>query len=290
MIRQKSPGNRQPVESRPAELIVVTPEAGQRQRLAQDLWRWRELFLALVRRDLRVRYKQTAIGAAWAVLQPLAMMAVFTVVFGYLARLPTGGIPYPVLVYPALLLWQLTSRALNEASASVVNNQALITKVYFPRIVLPISVIVSALVDFVVALALLFPLLAYFGLGIDWKVALAPVFILLGLLTAAGPAMWLAALHVRYRDVRHMLPLITQIWFFASPIFYPISLVPEAYRTVYSMNPMVGVIEGFRWTLIEGYPPPGWPAVAVSVVVAMLVLITGLRYFRRTEASFADEV
>ena len=275
---------------RSKSLTVITPSHSGRRSLLADLLEYRELIYALVSRDLRVRYKQTVIGAAWAVVQPLALMVVITVFFGYLGRFPSDGIPYPIFAYCALLPWLLFARSLFSGSTSVVANGALVQKIYFPRVILPGVVIASGLVDFAVALVALFVLMAYYGMTLTVAVFLAPVFVLLAVATALGVSLFFAALDVRYRDVRHLLPLVTQVWMFASPIIYPASVVPEAFRPFYGLNPMVGVIEGFRWTLLPGAPPPDWSMLAVSTCAIVALLVGGYSYFSRAEPTFADRL
>ena len=270
--------------------IVIAPEGGSQRRLGRELWSFRELFLALVGRDLAVRYKQTLIGALWVILQPLALMLVFTVFFGYLGRFSSDGLPYPLFAVCGLLPWQLFARALNEGSLSVVANGALVQKVYFPRIILPATVLVSALVDFAVAFVVVLALMAYYGIAPTTTSLLAPLLVALALATSLGISLFFAALYVRFRDIRHVLPLVTQIWFFASPVFYSPAIVPENYRTLYGLNPMVGVIEGFRWALLPGSRPPDWSMVAVSAVTALVLFWAGLAYFRRHEPTFADRI
>ncbi len=275
---------------RSKSITVIMPNQGGGSSLLADILEYRELFYALVLRDLRVRYKQTVVGAAWAVLQPLALMLVITIFFGYLGRFPSDGIPYPLFVLCGLLPWQLFARALNDGSVSVVANAALVQKVYFPRIVLPGAVIVSGLADFAVAFLVLVGLMAYYGVTVGAPVLLVPLMVVLVIATSLGIAIFLAALYVRFRDVRHILPLMTQVWFFASPVIYPSSLVPEAYRTIYGLNPMVGVIEGFRWALLPAARTPDWPMLALSSGTALLLLLGGLAYFRRAEGTFADRM
>jgi len=270
--------------------VVIAPEGCSRRRLGHELWSFRGLFLALVGRDLGVRYKQTLVGALWVVLQPVALMLVFTVFFGYLGRFSSDGLPYPVFALCGLLPWQLFARALNEGSVSVVANGGLVQKVYFPRILLPATVVVSALVDFAVAFVAVIALMAYYGIALTATSLLAPLLVALAIATSLGISLFFAALYVRFRDIRHVLPVLTQVWFFASPVFYSPSIVPDGYRTVYGLNPMVGVIEGFRWALLPGARPPDWSMVAVSAVMALLLLGIGLAYFRRHEATFADRL
>ena len=254
----------------------------------RELWDYRELLYILMWRDIKVRYKQTVLGAAWAILQPLVAMLVFTFVLGKLAHVPSDGIPYPVFAYSGLLLWQFFSRALTEASLSLVVNERVITKVYFPRLLVPSSVVLAGLMDFVIAFVLLLGLMALYGLGISWTVLLAPFFVLLAMAAALGVSFWLSALDVKYRDVRYTLPFLTQIWLFATPVVYPSSLVPEWLRPWYGLNPMVGVVEGFRWSLLGGVTAPNVAMICVSTAAVGVVLAGGILYFRAMEQTLAD--
>ena len=254
-----------------------------------ELWAYRELLYFLVWREVKVRYKQTVLGVAWAIVQPFFTMVVFSVCFGRFAKMPSDGLPYPVFTYCALLPWQLFAFALNESSNSVVANQRLISKVYFPRLMMPIATVGVGLVDFAVASAVLGAMMAYYGIVPGLAVLTVPVWVLLAVLTALGAGLWLSALNVKYRDVRYTLAFLTQIWLFATPIIYPSSSVPAAWRPIYALNPMVGVIEGFRWALLGGPTAPGLTT-AVSVGTVSLLLVGGLFYFRRMERTFADVV
>ncbi|MBI3457055.1 MAG: ABC transporter permease [Candidatus Rokubacteria bacterium] len=240
-------------------------------------------------RDIKVRYKQTVLGAAWAILQPFLTMVVFTVFFGRLAGIPSDGLPYPVFAYCALLPWQLFAHALSDASNSVVGNQNLITKVYFPRLVIPLAATLAGLVDFGVAFVVLVGMLLYYGIAPTVAVLSLPLFVLLALATAVAVGLWLSALNVMYRDVRYTIPFLTQFWLFASPVAYPSSLVPVSLRPLLGLNPMAGVVEGFRWALL-GVPAGPGALLAVSVAVVAVILISGLYYFRRVERTFADVV
>lgn len=255
----------------------------------RELWEYRELLYFLIWRDVKVRYKQTALGAAWAILQPLMMMAVFSLFFGYLARLPSDGVPYPIFTLCALLPWQLFAHALTESSNSLVANERLLTKVYFPRLVVPIAAVLGGLVDFAIAFVILLLMMLYYGVVPTWALVTLPGFILLAVITALGVGLWLSALNVQYRDVRHTMGFLIQFWLFATPVAYSSSLVPERWRPLYGLNPMVGVVEGFRWALLGKSEPPG-AVLAVSVAVVVLLLIGGLYYFRRMEQEFADVV
>lgn len=255
----------------------------------RDLWEYRELLYFLVWRDVKVRYKQTFLGVAWAVLQPTLTMIVFSIFFGNLARVPSDGIPYPVFAYTALLPWQLFAYALTQSGNSLVANQHLITKVYFPRLVIPIAAILAGLVDFAVAFLVLLGMLFYFGIMPSGAILTLPLFVLFALTTALAVGLWLAALNVEYRDVRYLIPFLAQIWLFATPIVYPTSLIPSEWRLWYSLNPMVGVVEGFRWALLGKAEPVGTLAL-VSFGVVIILLVSGLAYFRRMEKTFADVV
>jgi len=273
-----------------AMAIVITPGNERLSILPRGIWQYRELFFALVRRDLKVRYKQTVVGAAWAVIQPVALMIVFTVFVSYIVRFPSDGAPYPLFAFCGLLPWQIFARALGEGSSSVVTNQALIQKIYFPRVVLPASVVISSLVDFGIAFLILLLLLAYYGVAVTLSVLLVPLLMVLAVAISFGVALFLSAMYVRFRDIRHILPLLTQVWFFASPVFYPSSLVPEAFRPIYGLNPMVGIIEAFRWALLPTARAPDWAMLGVSSFAMILLVAGGLVYFRRCERTFADRL
>lgn len=267
----------------------ITPPSRWASIGFRELWDYRELLYFLTWRDVKVRYKQTALGAAWAVIQPLFMMLVFSLFFGRLAKMPSDGIPYPVFTFCALLPWQLFAHALSESSNSLVGNQNLITKVYFPRLVVPISAVLGGLVDFAIAFVILLAMMAYYGIVPGWQIVTLPLFILLAVVTALAVGLWLSALNVQYRDVRYTINFLIQFWLFATPVAYPSSLVPEAWRPLYGLNPMAGVVEGFRWALLGKAQPPG-ALLWVSVAVVILLLIGGLYYFRRMEQQFADVV
>jgi lipopolysaccharide transport system permease protein len=269
--------------------LLITPGNRWIPLHLSELWEYRELLYFLVWRDIKVRYKQTALGAAWAVIQPLFMMLVFSLFFGRLAKVPSDGIPYPVFAFCALIPWQLFANALTESSNSLVGNQNLITKVYFPRLVIPIAAVLSGLVDFAIAFAILVGMMLYFGLVPDWSILVLPGFIALAVLTALAVGLWLSALNVQYRDVRYTMSFLVQFWLFATPVAYPSSLIPETWRALYGINPMAGVVEGFRWALLGKTSPPG-AMLWVSVFVVTILLIGGLYYFRRMEQQFADIV
>lgn len=255
----------------------------------RELWNYRELLYFLTWRDVKVRYKQTALGATWAIIQPVFMMIVFTLFFGKLAKVPSDNIPYSVFTFSALLPWELFSHALTESGNSLVGNQNLISKVYFPRLVVPISAVLGGLVDFVIAFGILILLMFYYGIVPGWAIITLPAFILLAVVTALSVGLWLSALNVQYRDVRYTMMFLIQFWLFATPVAYPSSLVPEKWRILYGLNPMVGVVEGFRWALLRKATAPGW-SLLVSCAVVLVLLTAGLYYFRRMEQQFADIV
>ena len=255
----------------------------------RELWEYRELLYFLTWRDIKVRYKQTALGAIWAVIQPLFMMVVFSLFFGKLAGVSSDGVPYPVFTFCALLPWQLFAHSLTQASHSLVGSQNLITKVYFPRLVVPISAVLGGLVDFAIALVLLFAMLFFYGVVPGWQIVALPAIVLLAVLTALAVGLWLSALNVQYRDVRYTINFLVQFWLFATPVAYSSSIVPEKWRALYALNPMVGVVDGFRWALLGKPESPGMPLL-VSVIVVSLLLAGGLYYFRRLEQQFADIV
>jgi lipopolysaccharide transport system permease protein len=268
---------------------TLRPSSGWIRLNLGELWDYRELLYFLVWRDIKVRYKQTALGAAWAILQPTLTMLVFSIFFGRFAKMPSDGVPYPVFVLAALLPWQLFSFALTESSNSLVASQNLITKVYFPRLVIPIAAVLAALVDFAIAFAVLLILMVWYGIYPTSAIVFLPVFLLLALTTALAVGLWLSALNVKYRDVRYTIPFLAQFWMFATPVAYPSSIVPEPWRTLFGLNPMAGVVEGFRWALL-GKSTGSGPLLIVSVLAVLVLLVTGLRYFRKTEATFADVV
>lgn len=269
--------------------IVIEPRRGLLDLNLKSIWEYRDLLYFLVLRDLKVRYKQTVIGVTWVILQPLITMVVFTFVFGKFAKIPSDGLPYPIFAYSALLPWQLFSSSLSRGGGSVVGNSNLISKIYFPRLILPISGILSPLVDFAIAFIILIGMMIWFGSVPTWGVLTLPLFMLLAILTALAVGLWLAALNVRYRDVGHAIPFLIQLWMFASPVVYPVSMIPEKWRLLYSLNPMAGVIEGFRWALL-GKESPDFGVIAVSTVMVIALLIPGLLFFRHTELTFADVI
>jgi len=269
--------------------LVIRPSSGFLRINLKDVWAFRELLYFLVWRDIKVRYKQTALGAAWAIIQPVMTMLVFSVFFGRLAKVPSDGIPYPVFAFAALLPWQLFAFSLTESSNSLVGSQNLITKVYFPRLVIPLSSVLAGIVDFAIAFVVLLLLMLYYGIHPGAAVVWLPLFVVLAVITALSVGLWLSALNVKYRDVRYTIPFLTQFWMYATPVAYSSSLVPAKWRAVFGLNPMAGVVEGFRWALLGNSGKPGgllW----VSVAAVLILLIGGLLYFRRTEVTFADIV
>lgn len=275
--------------SGPSRPVVLEPGSRWRALDLQELWRYRELLYFLVWRDVKVRYKQTALGAAWALLQPLLAMVIFSIVFGRLAGVPSDGVPYPIFAYAALLPWQLFAFSLTESSNSLVGNKNLLTKVYFPRLVIPLASLGVGLVDFSIAFLVLIGMLVYFKVQVTLALLWVPAFVALAVLCALAMGIWFSALNVRYRDVRYVIPFLTQFWLFATPVAYPASLVPDGWRLLYGLNPMVGVVEGFRWAVLGTSASLG-PEVWVSVLVVVALLTSGLYYFRRMERTFADIV
>jgi len=277
------------VSTSPTTIHTILPSSAWTPLRLGELWQYRELLYFLVWREIKIRYQQTVLGVAWAIIQPLFTMMVFSVFFGRLARVPSDGLPYPVFAFCALLPWQLFAFSLTESTNSVVANQRLITKVYFPRLVMPLAALGVGLIDFAITFVLLLLLAAYYGIVPGLPLLTAPLWALLAMLTALSVGLWLSALNVKYRDVRHTVPFLTQIWLFATPVAYPTSLVPDAWRAVYALNPMVGVVDGFRWAMLGTGEPPRLTA-AISVAMVTLLLAGGLFYFRRTERTFADLV
>ncbi len=269
-------------------VIRIEPSHGWRVLNLRELWEYRELLYFLTWRDIKVRYKQTVLGAAWAIIQPFFTMVVFSLFFGRLARVPSDGLPYPIFSYAALLPWNYFAHSLSGAGDSLVASANLIRKVYFPRLVIPLAGVLSGLVDFAIAFVVLLGMMAYFGVRPTAGILLLPLFLLLALITALGVGLWLSALNVRYRDVRYTIPFLTQFWMFATPVAYPSSLLSEPWRTLYGLNPMVGVVEGFRWALLGTQPPSAM--MAISALVSLLILVSGAFYFRRMERTFADVV
>jgi len=272
----------------PTQTLVLEPGRIERNYWA-DLWRYRGLFFILAWRDLAVRYKQTFIGIAWVILRPLLAMIVLTVIFGRVAGMPSdGGAPYALMVFAAMLPWFLFAGSLSEASNSLIANAALVGKVYFPRLIIPAATLVTAMVEFMISLLILFGLMFYYQYAPNWNLLFLPAFILLALATCLGPSLWLAALNVKYRDFRYVIPFAVQFGLYISPVGFSSAAVPEQWRLLYSLNPMVGVIDGFRWCLLGDVSRLYWPGLMVSCLVAASLLWLGLRQFRRTEKAFAD--
>jgi lipopolysaccharide transport system permease protein len=255
----------------------------------RDLWRYRELFQVLAWRDVAVRYRQTAIGITWALVRPLLAMIIFSVIFGRLAGWPSEGrAPYPLMVFAGLLPWTFFASALSEASSSLISNAGLISKVYFPRLIVPAATVVVAFVDFLISLANLLAMMVWYRFLPGWQIVLLPMFVVLAILVSLGPGLWITALNVKYRDFRYVIPVVVQFGLYVSPVGFSSAMVPERWRLVYALNPMVGVIDGFRWCLLGGATPVDWRVFAVSGTVAAAFLWLGVTWFRRTERSFAD--
>lgn len=269
------------------ELII---EAGKSEKhYWRDLWRYRELFYILSWRDIKVRYKQTVIGALWSILRPLLTMIIFTVVFSKLAKLPTvGSAPYAIMVYAAMLPWQFFSNALSESSNSLIGNTNLIAKVYFPRLIIPTASVITSMVDFLIAFLLMGILYIFYGYSPGWQIIFLPLFMILGFILAIGTGLWITALNVKYRDFRYIVPFIVQFGLYISPVGFSSSIVPEKYRLLYSLNPMVGIIDGFRWSLLNGEPPLDAQTILVAVAISLFFLWLGVSRFRKMEKSFAD--
>jgi lipopolysaccharide transport system permease protein len=257
----------------------------------RDLWQYRELFLILAWRDLSVRYKQTVIGVVWAILRPLLTMVVFTVLFGRLAKLPSeGNAPYALMVFAAMLPWSLFATSLSDASNSLINSANLISKVYFPRLIVPTATIVTAFADFLISLVILLALMVYYRFAPSWNMLLLPVFMLLALLASLGPSLWTTALNVKYRDFRYVIPFVAQFGLYVSPVGFSSSMIPDQWRLLYSLNPMVGVIDGFRWCILGGASTIYWPGFALGLVVVAFFLWLGVSQFRKMEKTFADMI
>ncbi len=269
--------------------LIIEPSRGLAALKLHELWEYRELLYFLVWRDVKVRYKQTALGVGWVVLQPLIATLIFTVVFGQLAKVPSGNLPYPLFAFTALLPWNYFAGALTRSGTSLVNNANLITKIYFPRLIIPLAGVINGLVDFGISSIVLVVLMVYYGVMPNAAVLLLPFFLLMAIGTALGVSLWLAALGVQYRDVNYLLPFLVQVWMYATPVVYPASLFPERWRPLLGLNPMAGVVEGFRWALTGSGDPPGM-MLLVSVAITLILLGSGLLFFRNTERTFADIV
>ena len=276
--------------TRPAHEVVL--EAGRADRhYWADLWRYRELFQVLAWRDVTIRYKQTVIGVAWAVIRPLLATVIFSLLMGRVAKLPSdGGAPYPLMVFAGMLPWTFFATALSDASSSLVGNTNLVSKVYFPRLIVPTAAIVAAIVDLAIGLVILAAMMVWFRFAPDWRIVFLPLFGAMAFLAVLGPSLWIASVNVRYRDFRHVVPFIVQFGLYASPVAYSSSVVPERWRLVYSLNPMVGVIDGFRWCALSGRAAIYWPGLGVGLAVIGLALWLGVAQFRRLEKTFADMI
>ena len=271
------------------EITLIKPSKGWGSLNLRELWIYRELVYFLTWRDLKVRYKQTALGAGWAVLQPVLSMVVFTIFFGQLLNVPSEGVPYPIFSYAALLPWGVFAKALNDTGRSLVSNRAMLTKIYFPRMVIPLASVFSSLADFLIAFVVMLGLMYYYQIAPTSNIWTLPLFLLLAVITALGVGLWLSAMNVLYRDIGYMIPYITQLWFYLTPIVYPASKVPEQWQFLYALNPMVGVVEGFRWALLGTADAPS-PMIGVSAFISLVLFVTGMFYFRRMERTFADMV
>jgi lipopolysaccharide transport system permease protein len=271
------------------QTIIIKPSRGWVSLKLHELWEYKELLYFLTWRDVKVRYKQAALGIAWAVIQPLMTMVIFSLIFGKLAKLPSEGIPYPIFSYAALLPWQLFSGAFTRVGTSLVGNANLLKKVYFPRLIIPLSAVAAGLVDFGISFVVLLGLMFYYAIVPTWAILWLPLLVLLALLTALSVGLWLSALNVQYRDVQHMIPFLVQVWMYASPVAYSATLIPKGFwRIIYGLNPLAGVIQGFRWALLGGNPPD--ELMIVSVIMVIVLLVTGLFYFKRMEKTFADVI
>jgi lipopolysaccharide transport system permease protein len=269
--------------------IHIRPSKGWVSLGLRELWKYRELLYFLIWRDVKVRYKQTVLGAAWAIVQPLFTMVIFSLFFGRLAKIPSDGIPYPIFSYAALVPWALFSNGLSQGANSLVGGAKLIKKVYFPRLAMPIAMVVGGIVDFALAFVVLLGMMSAYRIVPTLNVLWLPLLVLLAMATSLGVALWLSAMNVQFRDIRYLVPFLTQVWLYATPIAYPSSLLPQPWRTLYGINPMAGVTEGFRWALLGTDTAPG-PIIIVSVLAALTLLISGAFYFRRMERTFADVV
>ena len=275
--------------------VVLRPSRGWTALNLRDLWLYRELVYFMTWRDLKVRYKQTLLGVSWAVLNPFLQMVIFSIIFGQLAKVSSDGLPYPLFSFTALLPWTLFANALNNASRSLVSHQNMVTKIYFPRLVLPLASVVAGVVDFLLAFLVLIGMMIYYNvtgvthLTLNWAMLTLPLFLLLALVTALGAALWLSALYVKYRDVNYIIPFLAEVWKYLSPVVYSTTLIPAKWQLIYSLNPMAGVVNGFRWALLGTPTPPDIHLVA-SVAVALFLLVSGLFYFRNMEKTFADTI
>ena len=278
---------RSAAEQQNEEILVL--EAGRAvKHYWRDLWLYRELFYFLCWRDILVRYKQTVIGIGWSLLRPVLTTIVFVFVFGKLAKLPAGGVPYPILVFSAMLPWQFFSNSLTESSMSIVDNASLVSKVYFPRIVIPASAVIVSFVDFLISFVILVVMMAWFHFVPGWRILTLPLFVLMAFATSIGIGLWITSLNVKYRDFRYILPFIVQFGLYLSPVGFSSAIIPDKWRFLYSLNPMVGVIDGFRWAILGGTNTLFMPGFMLSLILVLFFLVTGIRYFRKTELTFAD--
>lgn len=270
--------------------IIIKPPSGWSALDLHDLWIYRELIFFMTWRDLKVRYKQTLLGASWAVLKPFLNMVVFTIFFGGLAKVPSEGVPYPIFSFAALLPWELFSNALSISSRSLVQNRHMITKIYFPRVILPLSSTLSGVVDFLIAFVILLAMMAFYRIQPTLNMLTLPLFLLLAIVAALGVGLWLSALNVLYRDIGYITPFLTQFWLFITPIVYPTSMIPEQWRVLYSLNPMTGVVEGFRWAILGTQQGAPGLTLYISIAVSVVLLVSGMYYFKRMERHFSDLV
>ena len=285
---EQGPANGMPNPHR-KPTIQIRPRRGLFQLDLLSIWQYRELLGYLIWRDTKVRYKQAVMGAGWAVFQPIFSMLLFTAIFSYVAKLPSDGLPYPLFAYAGMLPWNFIAQATSRSGTSLVGESHLISKIYFPRLIIPLAAASAPAVDLLCALLMIIPLMLWFGVPPGWQILLFPLFLVMALLTALAFSLWFSALHVRFRDVGHVIPFFVQSWMFASPVVYPVSVVPQKWRLLYNLNPVVGVVEGFRWTLL-GQPAPSLKTILPSMCIVLLLLVSGLVYFKRTERTFADVI
>jgi lipopolysaccharide transport system permease protein len=267
--------------------LIIEPGRSERNYW-NDIWRFRELFLFMAWRDILVRYKQTAIGLAWSIIRPVLTMLVFTIVFGRLAKLPSEGVPYPILVFSALLPWQFFSTSFSDASASLIGNSTMLTKIYFPRLIIPVSTVIVNLIDFIISFLILVVMMVWYNFVPTWNILYLPIFLFLAFVASLSAGLYVAALNVKYRDFKYIVPFVVQFGLYVSPVGFSSSIVPEKWKLLYSLNPMVGIIDGFRWAILGGDNHLYLPGLLVSIGVIILILIFSLRYFRKTEKTFAD--
>jgi lipopolysaccharide transport system permease protein len=267
--------------------LIIEPGRSEKNYW-NDIWRFRELFMFMAWRDILVRYKQTAIGLAWSIIRPVLTMIVFTVVFGRLAKLPSGGAPYPILVYAALLPWQFFSTSFTDASASLVGNSNMLTKIYFPRLIIPVSTIIVNVVDFLISFAILVVLMIWYHFVPEWRILCLPLFLLLAFVASLSAGLYVAAVNVKYRDFKYIVPFVVQFGLYISPVGFSSDIVPQKWKLLYSLNPMVGIIDGFRWSILGGDKQIYLPGMLISIGMIILMLIFSVRYFRKTEKTFAD--